>query len=610
MKVTLGLVLILDTASCFLHPSTFIARPTTIISSDTSTCLFMGTNRRSRRNTKKEQRNSRPNSFYDAIQEAGNEVPGATPVGTKSKKKGKAGKDKPEEPKGNVVSGGSISDAAASFDARPDVSTIVVDEETGIERIQQGQNVMDVVTRKAVKFSTLGPEYRLAQMFPGVPPDVREKHRMDWKTVEVPEMVQKLREASLISVKDEETGEETMATPPHPEVSDNAIDFVLANRDLLGPNMKKTLGRLKLRAQSQMKTEEAIQNRRLWKHFMTLESSISAPFRQMLLDAEGKVGPNFGNLDLKSFCSGELYERTACYLVLKGMVAHWEKKVRDAEYVEATPETQNNFIDLLMTGDPKRYLPDPPIIFRYNECIRITLMAQNMTSQFANTPELYDDLPPEVRFVESASFIKGGTALREFMINDFCPAEGITPEALREGLRRLDVQMSCMQIDPYGDLKNVIGRLCDAIAVGTDDARDVYGPYLSSFDSNGPGYFQTYTFNHDTKSMVKFLDAAKDIEQGTLGPTENVLDQMSNEAMNLFSFGQQDIPKELKVVDKDYVYETPDDRKCGRPHDLGWLDLLGDEEMTGGSLVQEEEGFYESDNWRERIQERQSTPTQ
>jgi hypothetical protein len=80
--------------------------------------------------------------------------------------------------------------------------------------------------------------------------------------------------------------------------------------------------------------------------------------------------------------------------------------------------------------------------------------------------------------------------------------------------------------------------------------------------------------------------------------------------MNLFSFGQQDIPKELKAVDKDYVYETPDDRKCGRPHDLGWLDLLGDEEMTGGSLVQEEEGFYESDNWRERIQERQSTPTQ
>ena len=37
---------------------------------------------------------------------------------------------------------------------------------------------MDVVTRKAVKFSTLGPEYRLAQMIPGVPPDVREKHRI------------------------------------------------------------------------------------------------------------------------------------------------------------------------------------------------------------------------------------------------------------------------------------------------------------------------------------------------------------------------------------------------------------------------------------------------
>ena len=531
MKATIALVLLLDTVSSFLHPSTFIARPAaTIISNDSSTSLFMGTNRRSRRNNKKQQGQSRPNSFYDAIQEAGNEVPGATPVATKSKKKGKARKDKPEPAadKGNVVSGGSISDAAASFDARPDVSTIVIDEETGIERIQQGKNVMDVVTRKAVKFSTLGPQYRLAQMFPGVPPDVREKHRMDWKTIEVPEMVQKLREASLMLVKDEETGEEVMAIPPHPQVSDNVIDFVLANRDLLGPKMKKTLGRLKLRAQSQMNKEEAIENRKLWKHFMTLESSISAPFRQMLLDAEGRVGPNFGNLDMISFCSGDLYERTACYLVLKGMVAHWEKKVRDAEYVEATPETDTNFIGLLMVGDPKRYLPDPPIIFRYDECVRITLMAQNMTAQFTSTPELYDDLPPEVRFVESASVIKGGTALRQFMINEFCPSEGITPEALREGLRRLDVQMSNMQIDPYGDLKNVIGRLCEAIAVGTDDARDVYEPYLSSFSTNGPGYFQTYTFNHDRQSLVKFLDSAKDIEQGTIGPADSVVEQLSS----------------------------------------------------------------------------------
>lgn len=148
------------------------------------------------------------------------------------------------------------------------------------------------------------------------------------------------------------------------------------------------------------------------------------------------------------------------------MVAHWEKKTRDAEYVENTVEERGNFLHVLMVGDPKRYLPDPPIIYRYNECVRIALMAQNMTAQFVSNEEIFDDLPVEVRFVEATSFVKGGTSLRQFMIDDFCPADNISPESLREGVRRLDVQLSNMQIDPYGDLKNVMGRLCYAISVG------------------------------------------------------------------------------------------------------------------------------------------------
>lgn len=466
-----------------------------------NTALF-GMNRKARRMSKKTQENSRPKNLNDAIEDIEN--------------------DKPKQE--SVVSGASVSDAVG--DSRPPVSTIVVDEATGIERIQQGQYVMDVATRKAVQLSGLGPMYRMAQMFPGAPPEVRDQYRMDKNTVEVPEMIEKLKQVCLAPIKDEETGEETMGYPVKP--NDSALDFVLANRDLLGPRMTKTLGRLKLRAQSEFKKEEAIELRKLWKHYMIVDESLSAPFRQMLLDAEAKVGPNFGNLDLKSFCSGELYERTACYLVLKGMVAHWEKKLRDAEYIENTAETRSNFIDVLMMGDPKRFLPDPPIIFRYDEVVRITLMAQNMTAQFVNTPDLYDDVPPEVRFIESASFIKGGTALRKFMIEEFCPAEEITPEALREGLRRLDVQLSNMQIDPYGDIKNVVGRLCEAVSVGTDDARDPYIPYLNNLDKDGPGYFQTYTFNHDRQSLVRFLDNAKEIQQGGIGPTGNLFDQISN----------------------------------------------------------------------------------
>ena len=51
-------------------------------------------------------------------------------------------------------------------------------------------------------------------------------------------------------------------------------------------------------------------------------------------------------------------------------------------------------------------------------------------------------------------------------------------------------------------------------------------------------------------------------------------------------------------------YNPPEKRACGRPHNTGWLELLGDEELNGGSADPEDE-VYESDNWREVISQRQ-----
>jgi len=482
----------------------------------------------------------------------------------------------------SVTSGANIAEAAVDkFNARPEVSQVIVDEDTGIERIQQGKAVMDVVTRKAVKLSDDGADARLAQMFPGVPKDVRSRHRLDWTTVEVVDVIEKLKEASLVDG----------SIPPHPSVSNTAVDFVLANRDYLGSKMKKTLGRLKLKAQSNQDVEEARELRKLWKHYMTLEDHISAPFRQILLDAEGKVGPNFGNLDLKSYCAGDAYQRAGAYLVLKGMVAHWEKKVRDAEFVENTPQNKDTFLQILATGDPKRYLPDPPIIFRLNECTRICLMAQQMTAKFVEDPELFDDLPAEVRFVEKALSIKGGTALRQFAIEEFCPAEDITFTALREGMRRLCAQMECMQLDPYGDITNTLSRLSDALAVGTEDERDPYVDFIANSKKNSPGWFQTYTFDHEVNSLVRFLDNTKKIEDGTAGPIEDVTRQLGNEARDIFG-----VERKSTFETDDGTYKVPKKRSMGRPHMMGWLDLLGDEEMTGGEETKGKETF-ESDNW-------------
>jgi hypothetical protein len=436
------------------------------------------------------------------------------------------------------TTGESVTSAASVIDMplnpgqqQPDVTTVVTDPETGIARIQQGKYVMDKVTGKAVTLSSLGPEYRLAQMFPGVPPEIRSKYRFDLSTVTVPQMVSALREACTVPLKDASTGKEWLGIPPHPQISNPAVDFVLANRDYLGHRMKKTLGRLKLRAQSRFEKEEALEYRTLWKHFLLLEDHISAPFRQILLNAEAKVGPNFGNLDVKSYCSGELYERTANYLVLKSMVAHWEKKYNDAMALEEIPDSEGmNFMAQLYTGDPKRYLPDPPIIFRLNEVSRIVVMAQKMCKAFVDESELFDDLPPEVQFVEKALSIQGGTALRKYMLEEFCPTNNVDASSLREGLRRLYQQMFNMQLDPYGDLTMTLWNLCVATSVGTEDARDPHEEYIANirgtkYETN-PGFFQTYTFDHDKNSLVRFLDSAKVIEKGTAGSAEDVTRQI------------------------------------------------------------------------------------
>lgn len=630
-----ALVALIGQASSFAPiPNAPFTRTTSVAPSSTS--LYMGMNRKARRQQQKQQGKISSKKLLNALDETS---------GKKGKKKGKKGggtgelavpEGEIEEKKSaidaemagerveselggegeSVVSGAAIADATPEDeDLRPDVSTVVVDEDTGILRVVQGKNVRDIVTGKAVKLSDRGPEYRLAQMFPGVPPEIRDQYRFDWKTANVAEMVESLQAASMVTEKDE-SGQEVRRMPPHPTIANSAIDFVLANRDYLGFKMNKLLGRLKLRAQSEFKKDDALAYRKLWKNYMTVERHISAPFRQIMLDAEKRVGPNFGNMDVTSYCRGEQYERAGCYLVLKSMVAHWQQKVMDAEYVESTPETSDNTLEVLMVGDPKRYLPDPPIIFRLDECQRIAQAAANMTAVFVLTPELYDDLPVEIRFVEEALRIQTGTEMRKFAVDEFCPREGITAEGLREGVRRLAIQLDSMQIDPYGDLRNTVVRLCDAMAVGTDDERDPYAPFLVNFKNGyeNPGFFQTYTFDHDKLSLVSFLDnPTEELEEGKI-QGDDLLDQLGKDAQrNLMGFmgavqtvGKEEEDLSAQQKKKEYEpYKVPESRAIGRPHMMGWLELLEEEERFGGDPKKGEgngdgQQTFESDNWREK----------
>jgi hypothetical protein len=518
-----------------------------------------------KRKAKKQVDRSRPNQFYESIDDAVDKPKPKKTVAT------------PVVDPDEAERAARTKEARQRMEQRPEVSTMIIDEETGIEVVAQGKSVMDVVTRKAVKLSPAGPMNRLAQMFPGVPPEIRDRDRFDWQTVQVPDMVTALQAACVVKLADG-----TRAIPPHPSVADKAIDFVLANRDYMGQQMKSTLGRLRMRSMSLGNKQQAEEYQALWKNFLTLENHVSAPFRQIIMDAEGRMGPNFGNLDLKSFATGDLYERCANYLVLKGMVAHWEKKVKDAEYTERVPQTKENYVSIMSRGDPRRFLPDPPILFTLRECTQVCLMAQQMTKAFTDDEELFGDFPSELKFLEQALAIQGGTPMRKFMIDEFCPAQGITPDGLREGMRRLLAQLDNMQIDPYGDICNLLERLIKAMSVGSDDERDPYQLYLTNKDPNGPGAFQTYTFNHEKLSLVRFLDSQYEGGGSADAPAASPAGGLSN-FFNQFGGGTPEAPPAPKVQETT-TYKVPKARAAGRPHDLGWLDLLDDDSKKDDGL--------------------------
>jgi hypothetical protein len=571
--VSIAMVFIDKTALSFPQHAAFVSRCRPGSSRWNDFTFALEAKARKAKQTKKAER-SRPQQFFEAIEEAqgkkaGKSSSSSSTVATSDEPK--KDRDSGDQSQEDVEREARMAEARRRMEERPDVSTMLMDEETGMEVVAQGKSVMDVVTRKAVKLSSLGPQYRLAQMFPGVPPDVRENHRVDWSTANIPEVVERLQEACSVTLEDG-----TRGVPPHPSVANSGIDFVLANRDNLGRKMKQTLGRLTLRAMSDGNKDQARRYQKLWKNYLTLENHISAPFRQMIMDAEGRVGPNFGNLDLLSFCRGEMHERCANYLVLKGMVAHWEKKVVDADRVEKTPQTKSNYISVMSIGDPRRYLPDPPILFTLRECTQVCLMAQQMTKAFVETPELFDDLPPEIRFLEQALAIRGATPLRKFIIDDFCPKEGLTPEALREGMRRLLVQLENMQVDPYADITNILERLIIAMSIGTPDGdRDPYAPFLLNKDPNGPGGFQTYTFNHEKLSLVRFLDSQYE-RSGAAAETP-----ATQGLGSIFSFGAPSASTPsaswTSSGSEGDRYNVPAVRAARRPHELGWLDLLKDE---------------------------------
>jgi len=289
-------------------------------------------------------------------------------------------------------------------------------------------------------------------------------------------------------------------------------------------------------------------------------------------------------------------------------VAHWQQKVQDAIFYENNFEPEEGSVLYLGKGDPRRYLADSPILWSLQECSQVFKRAQEMCDLFVGDEELFGDFPPEIVFLEEALKIKGGTTLRKYMIDEFCPSRGITPEGLREGMRRFYQQLENMQSDPYGEITDKVEQLYMAMAVGTDDARDPYEPYLgmdSSLDPDNPAYFETYTFNHRKESFVSFFDSSYNAEKKGTGAGGAFAYMVGPQSSSSSSAGREDNPFDLGTILSDLGlpvdvgekelrsepdlfadekdYEVPEERRVGRRHNLGWLEKLDvpDSEVRG-----------------------------
>jgi len=466
---------------------------------------------------------------------------------------------------------------AKRMESRPDISTYAIDDFTGLPTIRQGRFVMDLIKRAPIYLHP-EPELRLAQMFPGCPPDVREKYRMDWATCEVPDMIQKLRAVCEVDGK----------IPVQPSVANKAIDFVLANREYLGLRMRTTISRLSMKCASAGELEEMKMYKELGTNFRIIDDYIAAPFRQLIMNAEVKVGPNFGNMEIGSYSGTELYERAATYIVLKGMQCHWEKRLRDAEEISTLLRTPKNKFLYSKLGDPRRYAEDEAI-YTVEDCARVCTVAVEMVKTFVTTSELYDDLPVELRFFEDALTIKGGVALRKYMTDEFCPKEQITPEALREGMGRLVELLHQMYPDPYFNIYYVADKLNRAIQKGTVDERDPYKVYSNS-TKGSPGFFQTYTFNCIPGSLMFSMAADRfDLPKENF-PKEKTLQEVVEEIKDdprvgfrkywrqfQQEWGMSDISANvfgrgaIKLMEPDLAtYYPPEALSRGRPHNLTW----------------------------------------
>ncbi|CAM9627488.1 unnamed protein product [Chrysoparadoxa australica] len=238
--------------------------------------------------------------------------------------------------------------------------------------------------------------------------------------------------------------------------------FLIANRQHAGNQAIALLVCLKNQEQSKLNRDRAWRLQHLLMGVMKAESSITGVFRQAIKNAETRLAPKMGSPDPSEYVGSDECDANASWIVLKACIAEWERRNSEMRGEDTSmldlvnaPQLAENKLDKDRTA-------------------KVCQAVQMMGATFKDSEQINSKLLPELRFLDAALGMATTTEVRRYALQEFCQAEGWTPDQLKQRVRSLLTNMDSLHRSSYGQLQIAIQDIYDCLADGTPEAYNIY----------------------------------------------------------------------------------------------------------------------------------------
>jgi len=326
-------------------------------------------------------------------------------------------------------------------------------------------------------------------------------------------------------------------------------EFVVANHDHLGYRGALLLTGLKMNAQ--YRKDKAAQEKydALRRSFVLADQSVTVPLRQLVREAEGRLGPIAAAQDPKQFkalTSLSASEVNGLWVLIKAAVATWSDKVMFAnEKINKLQKSAERTNDM----EVKQQETD-----RDGALGSLQVWSQ-LSDAFMEDKGFTDKLRPELKFIDTAAKLETETEVRKFAAQTFCPEAGMSVEDLREDVRYFRNSVQRLSPQNYGGLADLVTGLAEVLCAGAPDEVDIYTKAVKAKAT----YFETYDLPGSSKLHELETIARSREDEKNYGPTAALQkDVMAKRPDNLNWYDEQNA-KEMVDEVADFFNEEKDD---------------------------------------------------